>query len=235
MDTEHAFLAKTILSKAQAHNNQCFLVAIAGAPGSGKTTIAKAVQQHLNTLLGTTETIPENVPVALMSMDGFHLSRAQLDKLDNREEAYRRRGAPWTFNVEAFVDFVRLLRGWADKEPDGTYKAPILYAPTFDHQTKDPVQNGTSVHPGTSIIILEGNYLLYDKDPWREVASLVDLRVFVEVDLGVARERLARRHVEAGIEGTMDDGYARVDGNDYLNGVEVSASLVRPDVVIRSS
>lgn len=223
MESEYARLADTIISKAKSHPKPRFLVAIAGAPGSGKTTTAKAVQQQLN---------DNETTVALLSMDGFHLPRATLDKLPNREEAYQRRGAPWTFDVELFLKFTRHLRAWADTVP--AHETPALYAPTFDHHTKDPVENGTTIDQSASIVILEGNYLLLDKEEWREVADLVDLCIFINVDLGIAQDRLARRHVEAGIEKTLDDGYARVNGNDYLNGLEIRGNLIQPDIVLES-
>ena len=42
--------------------------------------------------------------------EGFHLSRRQLNVLPNPEEAYARRGAPWTFNGGAFYQAVLHLR-----------------------------------------------------------------------------------------------------------------------------
>lgn len=231
MEAEYTHLADRILSQAQSHSKPRFLVAIAGAPGSGKTTTAKAVQRHLNDRLARSNDL--NTSAALLSMDGFHLPRATLDTLTNREEAYVRRGAPWTYDIEGFLQFVRQLRLWVDTNP--THHNPVLTAPTFDHHTKDPVANGFSIQPNTSIVLLEGNYLLLDKEYWREVAPLMDLRVFLDVDLGITRNRLAMRHVEAGIEKTLDDGYRRVDRNDYLNGLEIQENLITPDVVLQSA
>ncbi|KAL1848747.1 hypothetical protein Plec18167_004470 [Paecilomyces lecythidis] len=223
MEAEVAHLADTILSRARAHSKPRFLVAIAGAPGSGKTTTAKAVQRELQ---------DRHIDTALLSMDGFHLPRAILDTLPNHEEAYTRRGAPWTFDVTGFLQFVRQLRDWADgHSPHGS---AALTAPTFDHRTKDPVADGVVIPIDTQIVLLEGNYLLLNQDTWREIAPLVDLRVFIDVHLGVARDRLARRHVESGIEPSLEDGYRRVDSNDYLNGLEIQENLITPDVVVQS-
>ncbi|KAL4886123.1 hypothetical protein BJY04DRAFT_229287 [Aspergillus karnatakaensis] len=221
-------LTATILSNASSHPKPRYLIAIAGAPGSGKTTLATALAASLNTspelqLHGKGKAI-------VLSMDGFHLPRSTLDKLPpkEREEAYVRRGAPWTFDVGAFLQFMRGLRTWADRTPprqehDG---GDVLLAPTFSHATKDPLPDSLAITPDSSIIIIEGNYLLLDEDGWRDIASLVDYRVFVDVDLAIARERLARRHVEAGIEPTLEDGYRRVDLNDGINGVLVREKLV---------
>ncbi|EAW18990.1 phosphoribulokinase/uridine kinase family protein [Aspergillus fischeri NRRL 181] len=225
MEAEYTRLAETICQKANAHSKKRFLVAIAGIPGSGKTTTAAAVARLLNTP-------PSPKRTTLLSMDGFHLSRATLDLLPNREEAYIRRGAPWTFDAARFVQFIRRLRDWADSAPCAS--AETIYAPSFDHEAKDPVENGIAITDDAEIVIIEGNYLLLDEPEWREVAALVDYRVFVESDLQEARERVARRHVLAGIEKTLEDGFRRVDRNDYLNAVTIREKLIAPDLVVHS-
>lgn len=231
MECEYRRLADVIRQEAKNHPTPRFLVAIAGVPGSGKTTTAEAIVQQLNT-------DPE-CHAALLSMDGFHLSRAALDQMPNATEAYIRRGAPWTFDVDRFLDFVSLLRTWAEKTPlapsKGSWPASdVIRAPTFDHEAKDPVEDGMAITPDTSIIIVEGNYLLLDEPRWRDLAVLVDYRVFVDTDLQEARKRTAKRHVQSGIEKTLADGYRRVDSNDYLNGVSIREKLLKPDIVVKS-
>lgn len=232
MESEYRKLADTIRQQASIHPKPRYIVAIAGVPGSGKTTTAEAVVQQLN--------MDPKVHAALLSMDGFHLSRAALDQLPNSTEAHVRRGAPWTFDVARFVKFVRRLRTWADETPlasPGSSNWPatdVIRGPTFDHKAKDPVEDGISITPDASIIIVEGNYLLLDEPGWRDLAAMVDYRVFVDTDLQEARERTAKRHVQAGIEKTLEDGYRRVDSNDYLNGVSIREKLLKPDRVVRS-
>ena len=154
MDREYHALAKEIQTRAATHPSERYIVAIAGIPGSGKTTTASEVIKLLN----DTPKPCHSTHAALLSMDGFHLSRATLDQLPNREEAYIRRGAPWTFDAEAFLKFMQRLRSWADQpasssspsssssgpgasNPSTTSEDEVLYAPTFDHHTKDPVEN----------------------------------------------------------------------------------------------
>ncbi|KAJ5467859.1 hypothetical protein N7475_005611 [Penicillium sp. IBT 31633x] len=232
MESEYRRLAEAICNQADAHPKSRYLVAIAGIPGSGKTTTAEAVVHQLNQ--------SPTSRAALLSMDGFHLSRAALDQLPNPEEAHTRRGAPWTFDVDRFVTFVGQLRTWADETPlaapysETWSSADIIRAPTFDHEAKDPVENGVSITPDASIIIIEGNYLLLNDPGWRELAELVDYRVFVDTDPLEARGRLAERHLRAGIEQTLEDGYRRVDSNDFLNAISIREKLLAPDMVVKS-
>ncbi|KAB8208071.1 P-loop containing nucleoside triphosphate hydrolase protein [Aspergillus parasiticus] len=219
MEEEYTRIADIILHRAKTHDKKRYLVAIAGVPGSGKTTTATAIAQRLNSGQAPIQT-------ELVSMDGFHLSRATLDQLPNREEAYIRRGAPWTFDAARFIAFVHQLRQWTD-----TFSDETIYAPAFHHETKDPVEDGVMISSDASIIIIEGNYLLLDEPEWRDVARLVDYRVFVDTDLQEARDRVAKRHVSAGIEKTIEDGYRRVDSNDYLNALTIRDKLIQPDMV----
>ncbi|KAJ5432152.1 uncharacterized protein N7458_011308 [Penicillium daleae] len=214
MDSEYSRLADTIRQQASKHSKPRYLVAIAGVPGSGKTTTAQAVVQQLNK--------DPNIHAALLSMDGFHLPRSELDQLPNPKEAHIRRGAPGPSTWPASCNSCTI------------YEPEIISAPAFDHKTKDPVENGISITPDARIIIVEGNYLLLDEPGWRDLANLVDYRVFVDTDLQEARERTAKRHVLAGIEKTLEDGYRRVDSNDYLNGVSIREKLIGPDLVVKS-
>ncbi|KKK15764.1 hypothetical protein P175DRAFT_041882 [Aspergillus ochraceoroseus IBT 24754] len=227
MNHEYDTIAEAIRSRSRNHSKKRLIVAVAGIPGAGKTTTATAVTRRLNSG-------PSAIKTALLSMDGFHLSRATLDQLPNREEAYLRRGAPWTFDSARFVAFVRRLREWADAEANAEKSKPPLYAPSFDHEAKDPVENGIAITDDVSILILEGNYLLLDETDWRDVATLCDYRVFIDTDLQEARERVARRHLSAGIEKTLEDGFRRVDRNDYLNALTIREKLIAPDMVVRS-
>lgn len=223
MDDQIEDLATLVHSRSKAKQGQ-YLIAIAGAPGSGKTTIATSLAQKLRELNEAVVTVP---------MDGFHLPRSTLDAMSNREEAYIRRGAPWTFDVAATLFFVHRLSKWANSTSHATPEE-CIYAPSFDHAIKDPTPNGVIIPPDASIVILEGLYLLLDEPGWSEIAPLLDLRILVTVDLMEARTRVAKRHVEAGIEPTMEDGFRRVDQNDYLNGQMIYEQSRGWDVKIES-
>lgn len=205
----------------QSNPNVRTVIAFAGPPGSGKTTIAAQVAGRINEKVGT--------PIAgVLAMDGFHYTRAHLDTMPNREEAYARRGAHWTFDAEGVLDLVNKLHA------SRLQRTEAILAPSFDHQAKDPVIDGIRIAPQVEIVILEGNWLLLDRDPWRRISGLVDDTWFVDVDREAARQRVAARHVKAGIEATMEAALARVDGNDSLNGDEIRKCLVTPKVVVRS-
>lgn len=224
MEDIHEKLARRALARFDAIQKSGetskvrLIIALAGSPGSGKTTVANHVAARINELLG----IPSAALV--MSIDGFHLPRSTLDDLPNRDEAYARRGAHWTFDAAAAVAFILQSRSTTS----------TLYAPTFDHALKDPVADGLAIPAATSVLILEGNYLLCDLAPWSEIAAFVDEKWFIRVDPALARQRVAARHVRAGIEPDIEKAILRVDRNDALNGEWINEHRVECDVEVES-
>ncbi|XXH00991.1 hypothetical protein Hte_007342 [Hypoxylon texense] len=196
------------------------LIALAGAPGSGKTTIALQVLRRINAL-------PDAPKTTVISADGFHLPLATLLAMPNASEAIARRGIAWTFDGAGVVAMVRSLRSAAGHE--------AVLAPTFDHAIKDPVEGGLTIDKDVEVCIIEGNYLLCKDEPWREIAELVDDRWLVHVDPDIARKRVAARHLAAGIETTMEAALRRADENDLVNGQFVmEKSQGRYDLLINS-
>lgn len=104
--------------------------------------------------------------------DGFHHTKATLSAFDDPEEAFRRRGAPFTFDAAPFVDLVRALH---DLPVAGADAPPtVLAAPSFDHATGDPVSDAVAISSSCKIILVEGNYTLLTVEPWSQIAMLAD-------------------------------------------------------------
>lgn len=53
--------------------------------------------------------------------------------------------------------------------------------------------------PSHRIIIIEGLYTLFDQPTWRDAADVMDVRIWIDVDPAVARERVIARNHAAGI------------------------------------
>jgi len=97
-----------------------------------------------------------------------------VSKLENPAEAFERRGAPFTFDVDAFIKLVTMLRSSTVNVSEES--SPPILIPSFDHSVQDPVENDMSIAATDRVIILEGNYLLLNESPWSEIAGLVDER-----------------------------------------------------------
>lgn len=191
-------------------------------PGSGKTNLAERVTKRLNERQVALQPNADSGPIAAYCpMDGYHYTKAELDKFENPAEAHFRRGAEHTFDGRSFLDLVKSLRA-----PLDTATTQSIFAPSFDHAAGDPVDDDIEVRPSHRIVVFEGNYVCLDMEPWRTAANLMDLRWFVEVDKAVATRRLARRHVNAGIVKTIEDGVKRAETNDLVNGLQICANKV---------
>lgn len=194
------------------------IIALSGPPGSGKTTVAREVAQRLNTGLDVPTTV-------VVSMDGFHYPRSVLDTFPQPDEAHARRGAAFAFDALGVVALVKKLK---------TSSASSVFAPSFDHAIKDPVLDDVEIPATTSLVILEGNWLLYNSPPWDQICDLVDDTWFIDVDRDIARDRVARRHVESGLETNMEAALARAEANDVPNGDEIRTRLIQPAVIVHS-
>lgn len=156
-----------------------------------------------------------------VGLDGWHYSRAELDRFPDPELAHWRRGAAFTFDQGAYAAFVAALR-----RPLASDTEPIGF-PTFDHAAKDPAPSDTPILPQHRIVIVEGLYTLLDAPGWRECAAQMDLRVWVEVPRDVVRARVLKRNTEAGIVTDDEVAKRRVEESDMVNGDEVFAHRYR--------
>ena len=198
---------------------------------TGKTTLAAKVSSGLNKKYAQhfPGTYNGNPIAAFVPMDGYHLSRAQLDVMSDPQNAHARRGAAFTFDADKFVALVKKLR-----EPL-LPETRTLYAPSFDHAKKDPVADDIPIAPSVRIVIFEGNYCSLNHGPWKEAADLMDELWFIDVDFQVARKRLINRHVKAGISKSEAEAAKRADENDLVNGKEIMDSRLAVHEVVKST
>ena len=163
-------------------------VAIAGPPGSGKSSIAGALCE----IIGET--------CCVVPMDGFHLDN---DILAARG-LLQVKGAPETFDLVGFAGLVSDLKSGATR-----------HFPTFDRDADSVVADGGMVPAGVSILLFEGNYLLFDEDGWMDLADQWDASLWLDVPEDVLAQRLTQRWLDQGM--TKQDAVARAEGNDIPN------------------
>ncbi len=191
-----------ILSRVDAMNRagNRTLVAIAGAPASGKSTLAADLVDAVVARDGA-------AAAALVPMDGYHLDNADLDARGLRAV----KGAPQTFDAEAFVALIRKIR---------TDTGPVRY-PLFDRALDATVPDAGVLAAGTPLVVVEGNYLLLQDRVWSDLADLFDLTVFLSVPLSELRARLVARWLTYGL--SLVEAQARAEGNDIVNAKHVIA------------
>lgn len=184
------------------------IIGIVGAPGTGKSTLAKRVTSRLNST-GT--------PAVQLPMDGFHLADVAL----RERKLLARKGAPETFDAHGYLALLRRIRAETDHE---------VMAPTFERDLEQPIAGAITIPSSARVIVTEGNYLLDLDDPWPLVREALDEVWFVDLDEGRRRARLVDRHVKFGK--TREDAQAWVDQVDEPNAVRVIARREAADLIV---
>lgn len=167
------------------------LVGIAGAPASGKSTLAERVVVQLNAALVAGDDASVVVP-----MDGYHLDNNILETRGLREV----KGAPHTFDAAGFEHLLQRLAEplmSCDAEEHTDFGA-LIYIPLFDRAMDLARCAGSFVAPHHRIVVVEGNYLLLDRPIWRNLQHSMDLTVSLDVPMSVLEERLIKRWVDHG-------------------------------------
>ncbi|KAK8024988.1 P-loop containing nucleoside triphosphate hydrolase protein [Apiospora arundinis] len=213
---------ESLLERQRSNASGRILVALAGVPGSGKTTVSSAL------LLSLSKRGMSKQDVVVVPMDGFHYTKATLAGFSNPDMAFRRRGAPFTFDADGLLDLMRALKTGPLTGPDS--EEHVFTAPSFDHAVQDPVPDDIRISSRSKIVIIEGNYTLLNEHPWNKMAELVDEKWFVDVPPEVAKERLVLRHLAAGIETSREAAAHRAEENDLPNGHLIRSKLLAPDV-----
>ena len=67
-------------------------------------------------------------------------------------------------------------------------------------------------------MVIEGNYIQLTILPWYNATRLLDEKWFITVERHVARMRVIKRHMMAGIASTEEEAAIRFDENDWPNG-----------------
>ena len=149
-------------------------------------------------------------------MDGFHYDDIVLDQRGLRP----RKGAPETFD---FAGFETLLKRIRSGEPD-------IAIPVFDRSMELSRAAASIVAAQTKFILVEGNYLLLDEEPWSRLAPLFDFTIFVDVPRTELERRLLVRWHEHGR--SDEDARAWIASNDMPNIDRVLGRRRSADLVV---
>ena len=187
-------------------NQTRVLVAVAGAPASGKSTLAAEVAKRLRL---------QRCPAEVVPMDGFHLDNAILEARGLKP----RKGAPETFDAQGFVLTIQRLRD--NKE---------VIVPLFDRQRDIAIAGATAVPADCPVVIVEGNYLLFDEYPWAQLAPLWDVTAYIDVPMADLRSRLIQRWLNHGLSRTA--ATKRAEGNDIPNAQRVIDRALPADLIL---
>jgi len=147
-------------------------------------------------------------------MDGFHPDNSLLTARD----LLPRKGAPETFDADGFINIVKRIAN--DEE--------VIF-PLFDRVRDMAVAAAGPASADCKIVIVEGNYLLFDEPPWRDLRALRDLSVFIDVPMAGPRRRSVQRWRAHGHSKQAAEERAR--SNDMPNAKRVIRQSAPADLI----
>ena len=185
------------LTDLQRAKNRRIVAFLAAPPAAGKSTLCLYLEQ-----LSRTE--PGLIPVQSVGIDGFHYPQDYLDGHTIVRDGQtiplaRIKGAPESYDVEK-------LRTLLMRVNEENQRWPL-----YDRRIHNPVEGAVELRE--QILILEGNWLLLDEEPWSSLSC--DYSVF----LRAGDERQLARIVRRKMLGGFDEATARefVRSNDAPN------------------
>lgn len=193
IDTTSMNQAKTLAAQlqAQAEAADRYIVAIAGPPGVGKSTLSTQLAQELEGAI-------------VLQADGYHFDNVLLDRMGMRD----RKGAPDTFDVDGLDTTLKRLRCGQD-----------VIVPMFD-RAMDVARAGAEIITlKAKFVIVEGNYLALKHGPWSALRPHFDFIVFVSTSMEELERRLIRRWTDLGQ--SIDQARHWVASNDLPNAATV--------------
>ena len=197
-DRERVFLPLLHhLTDLQRSLNRRIVVFLAAPPAAGKSTLCLYLEQ-----LSRTE--PGLIPVQSVGIDGFHYRQDYLDShtivRDKQTIPLARiKGAPESYDVKKLHTLLMRVNEDGQRWP------------LYDRRIHNPVEGAVEIKE--QILILEGNWLLLDEEPWNTLNC--DYSIF----LRAGDERQLMRIVQRKMLGGFDEATARefVRSNDAPN------------------
>ena len=169
-----------------------YIVAIAGPPGAGKSTFSQALLLMLK---------EKSIQAKIISMDGFHLDNSILADRNLLD----RKGAPATFDIAGFIHLMNRLTNFEDD----------VVIPEFDRNKDLSIAGSSIISTKDKVLIVEGNYLLIEEEPWTKLKKTWDQTIFINPGIDTLEQRLLNRWLRYGLD--TQDAKKRTLSNDLPN------------------
>ena len=203
------------LTEMQRAAARRILVFLAAPPATGKSTLL----QFLEELARTHDELPQ---VQTLGMDGFHYPNSYLAShtilQDGAEIPLKNiKGAPETFDVAHLAAKLAAAK-------EGATPFPV-----YDRRIHDVVPDALIVD--AEILLIEGNWLLLDEEPWHDLRALADYSIRIDAAPELLRDRLIGRKVQGGL--SEGEATAFYEASDAANVLRFAAHAGAADEVWR--
>lgn len=175
-------LFKETVRLYQSKKKTRVIVGIAGPAGSGKSVITEIFHE-----IAKQRPLPFRLET--VGIDAFHYpNEFLLANTSDGEPLKNHKGRFDTYDVQKLVETLTLFS-----------LGNSVSFPLYSRKTHDPVEGAIVIKKGEPVLlVVEGLWLLYDKNGWDKVGKLLDSSIFVEADKERVRSGVLDRHVRGG-------------------------------------
>ncbi len=187
------------------------IVFLAAPPGAGKSTLALFIESLCN-------------DIQALSLDGFHYPQQYLKShslVIHDEEVLmsKIKGSAETFDTHAFKKHLGQLAG------------DDCWWPIYDRNLHDVIDH--QIHVIKPIVLIEGNWLLLNEQPWNEMVKAADATMFIHAELKLLKERLIERKIRGG--SSPEEALHFYETSDRINCERVMKHSLQADIEIDES
>ena len=174
------------LTAMQKEAGKRLVVFLAAPPATGKSTL-------VSFLSWLSSQDPALTKVQAIGLDGFHyhqdyiLTHEALQPDGTWLPMKKVKGSPETYDVPHFIEKAKELR----------LKNHTTLWPVYSRKLHDVIEDQDPVTG--DIVLVEGNWLLFSDERWREVRNLADYTIFIHAEEASLKDRLIERKMKGGL------------------------------------
>lgn len=191
------------------------VVGFAGPSGAGKSVTVQILKE-------LSQQISLNFKIETMGIDAYSYKNSfLLTNFDGGKSLKDYKGRYDTYDVAKLI-----------KDLQCFCKGEKVSIPVYSRKTHDPIENFTTIHCDNILLLVEGLWLLSEKNNWERVRDFLDFTFFVSADKDKSRELTIKRHSLGGR--SLEDSSLYYEAVDVKNFDLVIGNREEADKIIQS-
>ncbi len=196
--TKYVELFKQVIEIYESAQKPRAVIGLVGPTGSGKSVIAALFKQFAQQLA-----LPFRFET--IGIDAFHYPNSYL--LSNKVSGKPLKNFKGRFDTYNVAKLSAALKDFKEGK--------TVSLPEYSRKTHDPVENNITISEQKTLLLVEGLWLLFNKNGWQYVRENLDYSFFLDAQKDVVRDSVIQRHMNGGR--TANEASAYYDEVDTEN------------------